>query len=151
MRDAGPDTDQEAKARRQAQLEQVGKYCICAIKLKTPNKLCSQSREGTIINKNNLSVACGVTAGWIHSQVLLPLSSSLFTWWLPFTLLILQRHLEAYRNMHRLRDALQRRYATLLKDKVQSQRFQLQQRQETTRAKSDTDSKQVHHRILMFK
>lgn len=35
MRDSGPDTDQEAKARRQAQLEQVDKYCVRAIKLTT--------------------------------------------------------------------------------------------------------------------
>ncbi|XP_058507884.1 uncharacterized protein si:ch211-130h14.4 [Solea solea] len=46
-----------------------------------------------------------------------------------------QRHLETYRNMHHLRDALHHRCAALLKDKVLSQRLVLQQRDETTRAK----------------
>ena len=58
---------------------------------------------------------------------------------------ILQRHLEAYRNMHRLRDALSCRYAALLKDKVHSQRVLLQQGDERLRAKSEHDSKQVNH------
>ncbi|XP_047459153.1 uncharacterized protein si:ch211-130h14.4 [Mugil cephalus] len=56
--------------------------------------------------------------------------------------LLEKRHLEAYRNMHRLRDALYQRYAALLKDKVHSQRLQLQQRNETARAKSENDTKQ---------
>eukprot|EP00064_Thunnus_orientalis_P002589 superscaffoldBa00000195_g2596 len=73
IQDSGPDPDQEAKARRQAQLE--------------------------------------------------------------------QRHLEAYRNMHRLRDALYCRYAALLKDKVHSQRLALQQRHETAGAKSENEKK----------
>ncbi|KAF3708360.1 hypothetical protein EXN66_Car001534 [Channa argus] len=53
-----------------------------------------------------------------------------------------QRHLETYRNMHRLRDALYRRYAALLKNKVQSQRLLLQQRHQISTAKSATDTKQ---------
>ncbi|XP_026211898.1 uncharacterized protein si:ch211-130h14.4 [Anabas testudineus] len=80
MRDTGPDADQEARARRQAQLE--------------------------------------------------------------------QRHLEAYRNMHRLRDALHRRLAALLTDKVQSQRSQLQQRHDTTRAKSERDTKLKQKKLV---
>lgn len=37
MRDTGPDADQEAKTQRQAQLEQVDKYCVHALTLKTLN------------------------------------------------------------------------------------------------------------------
>ncbi|XP_059215943.1 uncharacterized protein si:ch211-130h14.4 [Centropristis striata] len=83
MRDSGPDPDQEAKARRQAHLE--------------------------------------------------------------------QRHLEAYRNMHRLRDALCQRYAALLKNKVHSQRLLLQQRDETARAKLHTEAKQKQKKLAFSK
>ncbi|XP_040906335.1 uncharacterized protein si:ch211-130h14.4 [Toxotes jaculatrix] len=83
VRDSSPDPDQEAKARRQAQLE--------------------------------------------------------------------QRHLEAYRNMHRLRDALYCRYAALLKDKVHSQRLLIQQRDETARAKSDNVTKQTQKKLAFSK
>lgn len=72
---------------------------------------------------------------------------------LRFHLFVLQRHLEAYRNMHRLRDALYKRYAALLKDKVHLQRLQLQQRNETeqrARAKSENETKQVNHSIFQF-
>ncbi|XP_065815384.1 uncharacterized protein si:ch211-130h14.4 [Labrus bergylta] len=60
-----------------------------------------------------------------------------------------QRHLEAYWNMHRLRDSLYGRYAALLKDKVLSQRSQLQQRHETARAKSE-DTNQKKQKKLAF-
>ncbi|XP_051233301.1 uncharacterized protein si:ch211-130h14.4 isoform X2 [Dicentrarchus labrax] len=83
IQDGGPDLDQEAKARRQAQLE--------------------------------------------------------------------QRHLEAYRNMHRLRNALYRRYAALLRDKVHLQRLVLKQRDETARAKSESDTKQKQKKLAFSK
>ncbi|XP_034753422.1 uncharacterized protein si:ch211-130h14.4 isoform X2 [Etheostoma cragini] len=62
-----------------------------------------------------------------------------------------QRHLEAYRNLHRLRDALSLRYAALLKDKVQSQRLLLQQRDETARAKSEKGTKQKQKKSAISK
>ncbi|KAJ4949113.1 hypothetical protein JOQ06_020631 [Pogonophryne albipinna] len=54
-----------------------------------------------------------------------------------------QRHLEAYRNMHRLRKAPCRRYAALLSDKVSSQRALLQRREEAARGKSESEAQQV--------
>ncbi|XP_026165955.1 uncharacterized protein LOC113132209 isoform X2 [Mastacembelus armatus] len=65
--------------------------------------------------------------------------------------LLEQRHLEAYRNMHRLRDALYNRYAALLKDKVHSQRLLLQQREETARAKSENETKQKQKKLAFSK
>ncbi|XP_018515622.1 uncharacterized protein si:ch211-130h14.4 [Lates calcarifer] len=62
-----------------------------------------------------------------------------------------QRHLETYRNMHHLRDALYRRYAALLKDKVHSQRLLLQQREETVRAKSENKTKQKQKKLSFSK
>ncbi|XP_023267505.1 uncharacterized protein LOC111658976 [Seriola lalandi dorsalis] len=62
-----------------------------------------------------------------------------------------KRHLETYRNMHRLRDAVYRRYAALLRDKVQSQRLLLQQRDETARAKSHTEPKQKQKKLAFSK
>ncbi|XP_044068918.1 uncharacterized protein si:ch211-130h14.4 isoform X2 [Siniperca chuatsi] len=62
-----------------------------------------------------------------------------------------QRHLEAYRNMHRLRDALHHRYAALLKDKVHSQRLLLQQRNDTARAKSENQTKQKQKKLAFSK
>ncbi|XP_074501464.1 uncharacterized protein LOC141773501 [Sebastes fasciatus] len=63
-----------------------------------------------------------------------------------------QLHLEAYRNMHHLRDALCSRYAALLKDKVHSQRLLLQQqRDETARAKSQTETKQRQKKLSFSK
>ncbi|XP_031158307.1 uncharacterized protein si:ch211-130h14.4 isoform X4 [Sander lucioperca] len=62
-----------------------------------------------------------------------------------------QRHLEAYRNLHRLRDALGLRYAALLKDKVHSQRLLLQQRDETARAKSENETKQKQKKLAFSK
>ncbi|XP_067380276.1 uncharacterized protein si:ch211-130h14.4 isoform X2 [Channa argus] len=62
-----------------------------------------------------------------------------------------QRHLETYRNMHRLRDALYRRYAALLKNKVQSQRLLLQQRHQISTAKSATDTKQKQKKLAFSK
>ncbi|XP_074531222.1 uncharacterized protein LOC141794701 isoform X2 [Halichoeres trimaculatus] len=58
-----------------------------------------------------------------------------------------QRHLEAYWSMHRLRDALCRRYAALLEDKVRAQRSQLQQRQEAGRARSED---QIQQKLKKF-
>ncbi|KAG7512569.1 hypothetical protein JOB18_033195 [Solea senegalensis] len=52
-----------------------------------------------------------------------------------------KRHLETYRNMRHLRDALHHRCASLLKDKVLSQRLVLQQRDETTRVKCEAKNK----------
>ncbi|KAI4812724.1 hypothetical protein KUCAC02_024092 [Chaenocephalus aceratus] len=54
-----------------------------------------------------------------------------------------ERHLEAYRNMHRLRKAPCRRYAALLSDKVSSQSALLQQREEAARGKSESEAQQV--------
>ncbi|XP_029306222.1 uncharacterized protein tbxtb isoform X2 [Cottoperca gobio] len=62
-----------------------------------------------------------------------------------------QRHLEAYRNMHRLRDALRHRYAALLKVKVHSQRLLLQQRDEAARAKSERESQQKQKKLAFSK
>ncbi|XP_055358315.1 uncharacterized protein si:ch211-130h14.4 isoform X2 [Betta splendens] len=62
-----------------------------------------------------------------------------------------QRHLEAYRNLHRLRDALYRRYAALLKDKVQSQRLRLQQRHEAAVRKTEGDAKQKPKKLSFSK
>ncbi|GLD68530.1 uncharacterized protein AKAME5_001984300 [Lates japonicus] len=62
-----------------------------------------------------------------------------------------QRHLETYRNMHHLRDALYRRYTALLKDKVHSQRLLLQQREETVRAKSENETKQKQKKLSFSK
>ncbi|XP_032397024.1 uncharacterized protein si:ch211-130h14.4 isoform X2 [Etheostoma spectabile] len=62
-----------------------------------------------------------------------------------------QRHLEAYRNLHRIRDALSLRYAALLKDKVQSQRLVLQQRDETARAKSENGTKKKQKKLAFSK
>ncbi|XP_049456304.1 uncharacterized protein si:ch211-130h14.4 [Epinephelus fuscoguttatus] len=62
-----------------------------------------------------------------------------------------QRHLEAYGNMHRLRDALYRRYAALLRDKVHSQRLLLQQRDETVRVKSENYTKQKQRKLAFVK
>ncbi|XP_033468312.1 uncharacterized protein LOC117247839 [Epinephelus lanceolatus] len=62
-----------------------------------------------------------------------------------------QRHLEVYRNMHRLRDALYRRYAALLRDKVHSQRLLLQQRDETVRVKSENYTKQKQRKLAFVK
>ncbi|KAF1375869.1 hypothetical protein PFLUV_G00224670 [Perca fluviatilis] len=62
-----------------------------------------------------------------------------------------QRHLEAYRNLHRLRDALGLRYAALLKDKVHSQRLLLQQRDETARAKSENETKRKQKKLAFSK
>nr|XP_046146679.1 uncharacterized protein si:ch211-130h14.4 [Oncorhynchus gorbuscha] len=39
-----------------------------------------------------------------------------------------QRHLEAYRNMHRLRDILYHRYSAMLRDKIHTQRQEIQRR-----------------------
>ncbi|XP_023678270.2 uncharacterized protein [Paramormyrops kingsleyae] len=39
-----------------------------------------------------------------------------------------QRHLQAYRNIHRLRDVLHRRYSDLLWEKIQKQRLDIKQR-----------------------
>ncbi|XP_035462598.2 uncharacterized protein si:ch211-130h14.4 isoform X2 [Scophthalmus maximus] len=61
-----------------------------------------------------------------------------------------QRHLETYRNMHRLRDALRDRYAALLKDKVHSQRELLQQRDETTRRGKSQDETKKKQKKLAF-
>lgn len=85
------------------------------------------------------------TALCLHTQVVLPFSSLPFSGCPSFSLFILQRHLEAYWKVHRLRDALHRRYAALLKDKVHSQRLLLQQRSETARGKPENESKQVDH------
>ncbi|XP_029558741.1 uncharacterized protein LOC115155875 [Salmo trutta] len=41
-----------------------------------------------------------------------------------------QRHLEAYRNMHRLRDILYHRYSAMLRDKIHTQRQEIQRRAE---------------------
>ncbi|CAL8285442.1 unnamed protein product, partial [Arctogadus glacialis] len=46
-----------------------------------------------------------------------------------------RRHLESYRNVRRLRDALYRRYMDLLQKKVHSQRLEMQQRAEKHRSK----------------
>ncbi|XP_045927360.1 uncharacterized protein si:ch211-130h14.4 [Micropterus dolomieu] len=62
-----------------------------------------------------------------------------------------QRHLEAYRNMHRLRDALHSRYAALLKEKVHSQRLLLQQRNDTARVKSENEMKQKQKKLAFSK
>ncbi|XP_019125737.2 uncharacterized protein si:ch211-130h14.4 isoform X2 [Larimichthys crocea] len=62
-----------------------------------------------------------------------------------------QRHLEAYRNMHRLRDSLYHRYAALLRDKVHSQRLELQQRYEASRAKSESETKQKQRKLAFSK
>ncbi|XP_068424106.1 uncharacterized protein si:ch211-130h14.4 [Clinocottus analis] len=62
-----------------------------------------------------------------------------------------QRHLEAYRNIHRLRDALCRRYAALLKNKVHGQRVWLQQSAETARAKSQREAKQKQKKLAFSK
>ncbi|TDH01147.1 hypothetical protein EPR50_G00177040 [Perca flavescens] len=63
-----------------------------------------------------------------------------------------QRHLEAYRNLHRLRDALGLRYAALLKDKVHSQRLLLQQRRnETAPAKSENETKRKQKKLAFSK
>ncbi|XP_055722059.1 uncharacterized protein si:ch211-130h14.4 isoform X3 [Salvelinus fontinalis] len=45
-----------------------------------------------------------------------------------------QRHLEAYRNMHRLRDILYRRYSAMLRDKIHTQRQEIQRRAEAAGA-----------------
>ncbi|XP_029926978.1 uncharacterized protein LOC115372950 [Myripristis murdjan] len=58
-----------------------------------------------------------------------------------------QRHLEAYMNLHRLRDALYERYAALLTEKVQSQRQELQRRYEAARAKSHNQTKQTPRKL----
>ncbi|KAK2824147.1 hypothetical protein Q5P01_021322 [Channa striata] len=62
-----------------------------------------------------------------------------------------QRHLETYRNMHRLRDILYRHYAALLRDKVQAQRSLLQQRHEIPTAKSGNDTKQKQKKLAFCK
>ncbi|XP_076599491.1 uncharacterized protein LOC143328304 [Chaetodon auriga] len=62
-----------------------------------------------------------------------------------------QRHLEVYRNMHHLRDALCRRYLALLREKVHSQRLQLQQRNERARAKSESETKQKQKKLAFSK
>ncbi|XP_034538390.1 uncharacterized protein si:ch211-130h14.4 [Notolabrus celidotus] len=66
-----------------------------------------------------------------------------------------QRHLEAYWNMHRLRDTLSRRYAALLEDKVSSQRSQqrsqLLQRREAARAESEDQNKQKQKKLVFSK
>ncbi|KAK1905770.1 Glycine--tRNA ligase alpha subunit [Dissostichus eleginoides] len=62
-----------------------------------------------------------------------------------------QRHLEAYRNMHRLRNALCRRYAALLSDKVSSQRALLQQREEAARGKSESEAQQKQKKLSFSK
>nr|XP_046258501.1 uncharacterized protein si:ch211-130h14.4 [Scatophagus argus] len=62
-----------------------------------------------------------------------------------------QRHLEAYRNIHRLQDALHRRYAALLRDKVHSQRLLLQQRDEAARAKSQSEPKKKQKKLAISK
>ncbi|TNN66686.1 hypothetical protein EYF80_023075 [Liparis tanakae] len=54
-----------------------------------------------------------------------------------------QRHLEAYRNVHRLRDALCRRYAALLTGKVLSQRARLQRSDEAATARAQRETKQI--------
>ncbi|XP_063730421.1 uncharacterized protein si:ch211-130h14.4 isoform X3 [Eleginops maclovinus] len=65
--------------------------------------------------------------------------------------LINTRHLEAYRNMHRLRDALCRRYAALLTDKVHSQRLLLQQREEAARTKSESEPRKKQKKLSFSK
>ncbi|XP_076021997.1 uncharacterized protein LOC143012642 [Genypterus blacodes] len=62
-----------------------------------------------------------------------------------------QRHLEAYWNMHRLRDALHQRYAALLKEKVRSQRLALQQRHERTRRESENHAKRKQRKLTFCK
>nr|XP_020459567.1 uncharacterized protein LOC109962309 isoform X2 [Monopterus albus] len=62
-----------------------------------------------------------------------------------------QRHLEAYRNMHRLRDALYHRYAALLKEKVHSQRLLQHQRNNTARAKSENETKPKKKKLAFSK
>ncbi|KAI9519997.1 hypothetical protein NQZ68_023024 [Dissostichus eleginoides] len=62
-----------------------------------------------------------------------------------------QRHLEAYRNMHRLRNALCRRYAALLSDKVSSQRALLRQREEAARGKSESEAQQKQKKLSFSK
>ncbi|XP_034065535.1 uncharacterized protein si:ch211-130h14.4 isoform X2 [Gymnodraco acuticeps] len=62
-----------------------------------------------------------------------------------------QRHLEAYRNMHRLRKAPCRRYAALLSDKVSSQRALLQQREEAARGKSESEAQQKQKKLSFSK
>lgn len=109
-------------------------------------------REGKIIQRENSVERNIMSSPHLLSiqnycslpQVVLPFSLLPFSWCPSFSLFILQRHLEAYRNMHRLRDALHQRYAALLKDKVNSQRLLLQQRNETARAKSENETKQVN-------
>ncbi|XP_056291726.1 uncharacterized protein si:ch211-130h14.4 isoform X3 [Pseudoliparis swirei] len=62
-----------------------------------------------------------------------------------------QRHLEAYRNMHRLRDALCRRYAALLTGKVRSQRARLQRSDEAATAKAQKETKQKQKKLAFTK
>ncbi|XP_030234100.1 uncharacterized protein LOC115559478 [Gadus morhua] len=50
-----------------------------------------------------------------------------------------RRHLESYRNVRRLRDALYRRYMDLLQKKVHSQRLEMQRRAEQPRSKPVKD------------
>ncbi|XP_041752787.2 uncharacterized protein LOC121581319 [Coregonus clupeaformis] len=45
-----------------------------------------------------------------------------------------QRHLEAYRNMHRLRDVLYHRYSAMLREKIHTQRQEIQRRAEAAGA-----------------
>ncbi|XP_069395184.1 uncharacterized protein [Paralichthys olivaceus] len=53
--------------------------------------------------------------------------------------------------MHHLRDALYRRYASLLKDKVHSQRELLQQRERKLREKSENETKQKQKKLTFSK
>ncbi|CAN9499929.1 unnamed protein product [Ophioblennius macclurei] len=62
-----------------------------------------------------------------------------------------QRHLQAYQSMHRLRDALIRRYAVLLEEKVLSQRSQRQQRNDSARAKAESQPEQKQKKLTFSK
>ncbi|XP_056465857.1 uncharacterized protein si:ch211-130h14.4 [Gadus chalcogrammus] len=58
-----------------------------------------------------------------------------------------RRHLESYRNVRRLRDALYRRYMDLLQKKVHSQRLEMQRRAEQHRSKPVKDIKWKKERL----
>ncbi|XP_066552521.1 uncharacterized protein LOC136718716 isoform X2 [Amia ocellicauda] len=53
-----------------------------------------------------------------------------------------QRHLEAYKNVHRLRDTLHRHYTNLLQEKVHRQRQQMQQRTVSVQRPPEKDAGQ---------
>lgn len=96
-----------------------------------------------------------------HGVVFLSLSHkvsfSLFSYTVILQVLIMmffclghQHHLEAYRNMHRLRDILYHRYSAMLRDKIHTQRQEIQRRAEAAGTVTEDKHLPVKHLQILL-